>query len=218
MLDNALLTLVRKELYTAAVGDILDRMGHRVHFLPPQVRPIDPSMVVAGRAVPVVVEDGAVPEDEEPFGRMLEALDSLGEGDVYITNGGASQYALWGELMSTRATQLKAAGVVMNGYHRDTPGILALGFPTFSWGGWALDIRYRGRVTNFNVPAVVGGVPVRPGDIVFGDRDGVLVVPLELAAEAFERALEKVHSENLVRKGLLDGMTAIEAWRKFRVM
>ena len=91
--DLALLAAVREKLYTAVVGDVLDRMGHLRHFLPPQVHPITPDMVVVGRAMPVVVEN-APGSPEDPFGRLLEALDSLGEGDVYITNGGASEYAL----------------------------------------------------------------------------------------------------------------------------
>ncbi len=215
--DLALLASVREKLYTAVVGDVLDRMGRLRHFLPPQVRPITPDMVVVGRAMPVVVED-APGSPEDPFGRLLEALDSLSEGDVYITNGGASEYALWGELMSTRARHLKAAGAVMNGYHRDTAGILALGFPTFSWGPYAQDICFRGRVAAFNVPIRIGEVTVSPGDFVFGDRDGVLVVPSDLADEAFSKALEKVTSENLVREGFRRGMPAVEAFTKYGVM
>jgi regulator of RNase E activity RraA len=192
-------------------------MGHRRHFLPPQIRPIEPSMMVLGRAMPVIVEDGAGTE-ADPFGVLLNALDALGEGDVFITNGGASPYALWGELLSTRATHLNAAGAVMNGYHRDTPGILNVGFPTFSWGGYALDICFRGRVVDYGAPSRIGDVPVRPGDIVFGDRDGVLVVPAELAEEAFATALEKVRSENQVREALRNGMPAVEAFERYGVI
>jgi regulator of RNase E activity RraA len=106
----------------------------------------------------------------------------------------------------------------MNGHHRDTNGILAVGFPTFSWGGYALDLSYRGRVADFNVPTVVGNVPVSPGDVVFGDLDGVLIVPRGIAEEVFHAALEKVRGENLVRDGFREGMPAVEAFRKFGVM
>jgi regulator of RNase E activity RraA len=215
--DADLFAEARKHLYSAAIGDVLDRMGHLWHFLPAQIRPIDPSMVVVGRAMPVVVRD-APGTREDPFGRLLEALDSLRENHVYITDGGASPYALWGELLSTRATHLRAAGAVMNGHHRDTAGILAVGFPTFSWGAYAMDISFRGRVVDFNVPIAVGGIPVAPGDVVFGDRDGVLIVPQQLAAEVFRTALEKVQSENLVREGFRRGMPASEAFAKYGVM
>ena len=195
----------------------MDRMGYRQNFLPPQIRPIEPSMVVLGTAAPAIVEDYPG-TNEGPFGRLLEALDALKEGDVYITNGGATPYALWGELMSTRATHLKAAGCVLNGYHRDTEGILAVKFPTFSWGGYALDISFRGRVVDYGVATRVGGIPVAPGDIVFGDRDGVLIIPQAIAEEVVRTALDKVHSENLVREGFRQGMPALEAFSKFGVM
>jgi 4-hydroxy-4-methyl-2-oxoglutarate aldolase len=215
--DAALFETIRKDLYTAVVGDVLDQMGHRVHFLPPAIRPLRPDMVVAGRAAPVIVGDApGTPEDR--FGKLLQALDSLREHDVYVTNGGQTSYSLWGELMSTRAQRLKASGAVLNGYCRDEAGILELGFPTFCWGSYALDLSFRGKVLEYGVPTTVGDVPVSPGDVVFGDRDGVLIVPARLADESFERALEKVHGENLVREAFRQGMSAVEAFKKFGVM
>ena len=215
--DAELFTTLRKDLYTAVVGDVLDQMGHRAHFLPPAIRPLRADMIVAGRAAPAIVGDApGTPEDR--FGKLLEALDSLRENDVYITNGGQTPYSLWGELMSTRAQRLKAAGCVLNGYCRDEAGILDLGFPTFCWGSYALDISFRGKVRAYGVPTQVGDVPVSPGDIVFGDRDGVLIVPATLAPEVFDRALEKVHGENQVREAFREGMTAVQAFAKFGVM
>jgi 4-hydroxy-4-methyl-2-oxoglutarate aldolase len=215
--DAELFATIRKNLYTAVVGDVLDHMGHRVHFLPPAVRPLRSDMVVVGRAAPVIVGD-APGTHEDRFGKLLEALDALRENDVYITNGGKNPYSLWGELMSTRAQRLAAAGAVMNGYCRDEGGILELGFPTFCWGSYALDMSFRGKVLDYGVRTKIGEVPVEPGDVVFGDRDGVLVVPARLADEAFSRALEKVHGENLVRDAFREGMSAVEAFEKFGVM
>ena len=215
--DAALFETIRKNLYTAVVGDVLDGMGQREHFLPPAIRPLRPDMVVVGRAAPAIVGDAPGTPDDR-FGKLLEALDSLRAGDVYITNGGQTHYSLWGELMATRAQHLKAAGVVLNGYCRDEAGILDLGFPTFCWGSYALDISFRGKVLAYGVPAKVGDVPVSPGDVVFGDRDGVLIVPARLADEVFDRALEKARGENQVREAFREGMSAVEAFHKFGVM
>jgi 4-hydroxy-4-methyl-2-oxoglutarate aldolase len=215
--DAELFATIRKQLYTAVLGDVLDRMGHRVHFLPPAIRPLRAGMVVAGRAAPVIVGDAPGTADD-PFGKLLQALDALRENDVYITNGGQTDYSLWGELMSTRAAHLKAAGAVMNGYCRDEAGILELDFPTFCWGSYARDMSFRGKVLEYGVPTVVGDVPVSPGDIVFGDRDGVLIVPAGLANEAVDKALEKIQGENLVRDAFREGMPAVEAYEKFGVM
>src|SRR5438874_13650724 len=121
--DDKLFSEIQKHLYTAVVGDVLTQMGYLDHFLPPQIRPLRADLVVIGRAAPVIVRDEPGTSGDR-FGKLLEALDSLGEGDVYITNGGATAYALWGELMATRAKHLKATGAVMNGYCRDEAGIL----------------------------------------------------------------------------------------------
>jgi 4-hydroxy-4-methyl-2-oxoglutarate aldolase len=215
--DFELFATIRKNLYTAVVGDVMDRMGHRTHFLPPAIRPLRSDMVVAGRAAPVLIGDAPGTTDD-PFGKLLEALDSLREHDVYITNGGQTAYSLWGELMATRAQWLKASGAVMNGYCRDEGGILDLGFPTFCWGSYALDLSFRGKVLGFGERTQVGAVPVEPGDIVFGDRDGVLIVPAGMADEVFERSLEKVHGENRVREAFRQGMPAVEAFAKYGVM
>jgi len=215
--DVELFATLRKDLYTAVVGDVLDQMGHRVHFLPPAIRPLRSDMIVAGRAAPVIVGD-APGTEEDKFGKLLEALDSLRENDVYITNGGHTAYSLWGELLATRARHLKANGAVMNGYCRDEAGILEVGLPTFCWGSYALDLSYRGKVLAYGVPTKVGEVPVSPGDVVFGDRDGVLVVAAGLVDEVFDRALEKVHGENQVREAFREGMSAVEAFAKFGVM
>src|SRR6266571_6920504 len=202
--DAELFAAIRKNLYTAVVGDVLDAMGHRAHFLPPAIRPLRSDMVVVGRAAPVIVGDmPGTPDDR--FGKLLDALDALREHDVSITNGGQTAYSLWGELMATRAQQLKAAGAVMNGYCRDEAGILELGFPTFCWGSYALDISFRGKVLAYGVPTKVGDVPVSPGDVVFGDRDGVLIVPAGLADEVFDRALQKALRENQVRDAFRRG-------------
>src|ERR1700730_9311408 len=141
--DAELFATIRQDLYTAVVGDVLDHMGHRLHFLPPAIRPLRSDMVVVGRAAPVIIGD-APGTSEDPFGKLLDALDALREHEVSITNGGQTPYSLWGELMSTRAQHPKAAGAVMNGYTRDEAGILELGFPTFCRGSYALDISFCG--------------------------------------------------------------------------
>jgi len=218
--DEELFDTLRRELFTAVVGDVMDTMGLLRQFLPPQLRPLRDDMVVTGRAMTVLEAD--VPSDTdlatEPFGLMFRALDDLKAGEVYVCAGGSPRYALWGELMSTRAIKLGAAGAVVDGYHRDTSGILRLGFPTFSYGGYAQDQAPRGKVTDFRVPLEVGGVKVKPGDIVFGDLDGVCVIPRDAEEEVFRRALEKVQKENSVGQAIEEGMSAQEAFEKFGVM
>lgn len=223
--DTALFAAMRTKLFTAVVGDILDTMGLMHQFLPPHIRALRDDMVTIGRAMPVLeadyfgaAEQGHSPLSAKPFGLMFEALDSLREHDVYIASGSSPRYALWGELMSTRALHLKAAGAVLDGYVRDSAGILALNFPTFSHGTYAQDQGPRGKVVDYGLPIEVGGVKIRPGDIIFGDRDGVLVIPREAEAEAIAKALEKVATENKVRLAIQNGMSTVDAFAKFGVM
>ena len=153
----------------------------------------------------------------QPFGLMLRALDDLRENEVYICSGSSPTYALWGELMSTAARNRGAAGAVVNGYSRDTPGILKLGFPTFSMGRYAQDQRVRGKVIDFRCTIGFGQVSVRPGDIIFGDLDGVVVIPQEIERETLEAAWHKAHGEKQVFRAIQGGMGGQGAWDPFRI-
>ena len=165
-----------------------------------------------------VVENTSNPIMKKPFGIMFEALDSLKENEVYICSGASPRYALWGGLMSTRAIKLGAAGAVLNGYSRDTNEILKLNFPTCSLGGYAQDQGPRGKVIDYNVSIEFDNVRVNPGDIVYGDRDGVIIVPKEAEKDAFSGAIEKARGEKLVQKALQNGMSTVDAFDKFGIM
>ncbi len=222
--DAGLFELMKRELFTAVVGDVMDKVGLVRQFLPPEIQPLRDDMVVAGRAMPVLEADYAEPDDRSAdgnraFGLMFEAVDDLAENDVYICTGASPTYALWGELLSTRALKLGAAGAVLDGFSRDTRGILELEFPTFCAGRYAQDQRVRGRVVDFRCTLTFSnGAAVSPGDIVFGDLDGVVIVPSDSAPDAIHRALDKVRGENRVREAIEGGMSAREAWDRFGIM
>lgn len=223
--DRELFTLMRSELYTAVVGDIMDKMRLVHQFLPPRIVPLRDDMVVAGRAMTVLEADTFSEHCgnhntflTKSFGLMLEALDDLKEDEVYICSGSSPDYALWGELMAMRAQSLRAAGAVVNGYSRDTKGILDIDFPTFSYGRYAQDQAPRGKVLDYRVPIAMNNVRINPGDIVFGDWDGVVIVPRAQEEEIIERAHEKATGEKMVGKAIQDGMSAKAAFEKFGIM
>lgn len=223
--DAEMLSLMRRQLYTAVVGDILDQMGYVHQFLPSRIMPMRDDMIVAGRAMTVLEADtvqgdaqGRSEQMRRSFGLMLEALDDLKENEVYLCSGASPRYALVGELMCTRMQKLGAAGAVVNGFHRDTRGILELNFPCFSYGRYAQDQAPRGKVIDYRVPIEIEGVRVLPGDIVFGDLDGVLVIPQGIEAEVLERAYEKATGEKTVGEAIRSGMSASEAFRIHGVM
>ena len=149
---------------------------------------------------------------------MLEGWDDLKKNEFYICAGASPSYPLWGELMSTRAMKLGAAGAVVDGYSRDTTGILELNFPTFSYGRYAQHQAPRGKVTDFRVPLNIRGVNVNSGDIVVGDIDGVCIVPREIEEEVFTKAIEKARGEKMVQQKIQEGMSAKEAFETYGIM
>jgi len=218
--------ILKQDLFTAVVGDILDVMGYRRQFLPAGLSPLTPGTRIAGRAMPVLeadvfgtgLESSAGPLAHKPFGLMLEALDDLKEGEIYIATGASLNYAIWGGLMSTRATHLKAAGAVLDGYVRDVGEIQTLGFPTFCRGVYAQDQGPRGKVIDYRTTIEIGGVTITPGDLVYGDDEGVLIIPASIVDEVVTQALEKVRTENQVAIAIKNGMSATEAFSTFGVM
>jgi len=224
--DNELFALAKRELFTAVVGDVLDKQDLLHQYLPPEIRPLSPQMIVIGRAMPVLAGDAFQVTAEgsanslsaKPFGLMLEALDDLKPNEIYIGTGSSPRNALWGELMSVRALKCGAKGAVLNGYVRDTRKILELGYPTFCFGSYGQDSAPRYKVHDFRIPIEIGGVFIRPGDILFGDIDGVLVIPAAVETQTFTLALEKVRGEKTVRRALEDGMSAADAFRKHGIM
>jgi 4-hydroxy-4-methyl-2-oxoglutarate aldolase len=223
--DDELFALAKAKLFVALVGDVLDRLGFQHQFLPPRIKPITTGTVLIGRAMTVLEADffaeksaGRATVSQQPFGRMFEALDDLRRNEIYICTGSSPRYALWGGLMSTRAIKCGAAGAVVDGYHRDSNEIERLGFAVASMGSYAQDQGPRGKVVDWRVPIEIEGVRIDTGDVIFGDRDGVLVVPAAVVEPAFAGAFEKARTENRVLKALQDGMTTVAAFEKFGVM
>jgi regulator of RNase E activity RraA len=224
--DEPLFNKMKTQLFSAVIGDVMDQLGFLHQFLSPNIRALQSSTILIGRALPVLEADVFTEQSksgqnqlmQKPFGLMLEALDDLKQNEVYICTGASPRYALWGELMSTRAIKLGAAGAVVDGYHRDTRGILALNFPVFSYGSYAQDQGPRGKVIDFRCTIEMNGVQIRTGDIIFGDIDGVCVIPQEAETDIIRLAIEKANGEKLVQKAIQNGMSASEAYANFGIM
>jgi regulator of RNase E activity RraA len=217
MNESELFSRITQELYTPVVGDILDGMGLFHQILPAPIQPMREAMKVVGRAMPVVMIDVYGPQTQ-PFGRLTEALDQLRPGDVYLAGGGDMRCAYWGELLTATARTRGATGAVINGYHRDTPQVLAQNWPVFSRGRFAQDSGVRTKVVDYRCPIEIGGVWVEPGDLVFGDLDGIVVIPARVEKEVIEASLEKARGEKVVRKAIEGGMSATDAFKTFGIL
>ena len=216
MTDSLVDLVVRENLYTAVLGDILDQMGYVTQFLPADVRAIAAGMKVVGRAMPVQLA-ASTKVRGQGFANLTAALDQLEEGEVYLASGGNLQCAVWGELMTATARRRGALGAVVNAFHRDTDRVLEQSWPVFSRGAYAQDAAVRSVVTAYRVRIDVDGVDVSPGDLVVGDRDGVLIVPQIVEAEVAELALEKMYTEGRMRAVIEGGASAADAFRSFGV-
>lgn len=229
--DEEMFALMKEKLYTPVVGDILDQMGYSHQFLPAEIRPLEsmiPADAYIDRSEPdhrlklagyacTVLENDVFEAPKKPFGLLTEALDQLQPNEIYVATG-AHNSALWGELLTATAKTRGAVGAVLDGYSRDTPQVLSQNFPVFCRATWAQDSSIRTYVFEYRCPIEIGQVTIHDGDLVFGDIDGVLIIPKEVKDEVIEKALEKAAGEKLVRKAIEGGMTATAAFEKFGIL
>ena len=215
--DNELFSLIKAELYTPVVGDILDKYEKYHQFLPPQIQPMKDHQIIVGRAMPALMIDVFGPQ-KKPFGLLTEALDQLEKDEVYIATGGSMRCAYWGEILTVTAKKRGATGAIVNGYHRDTNMILENTWPVFSRGRYAQDSSVRTQVVDYRCPVEVGKVWINPGDLVFADLDGVLIIPKDLEKKIISEALNKARTEKLVLEKIRNGMTSTEAFNKYGVL
>jgi 4-hydroxy-4-methyl-2-oxoglutarate aldolase len=211
---------IRNQLYVPVVCDILDSLGYRHQAMHQRLRPLDPERcTIVGRARTVRWMEIDYVVESDPYGLEIEAMDALRPGDVMLhSTDHAGTNAPWGELMSTVAQRNGAAGCICDSQIRDCRKIIALGFPVFYAGIRPLDSQGRGRVMAYDVPVRCGEVLVRPGELIFADFDGVVVVPQAVEDEVLRRAAEKVGKENDSRRELLAGRTLRDVYSQYGVL
>jgi 4-hydroxy-4-methyl-2-oxoglutarate aldolase len=212
---------LKSVLYSAVLSDTLDALGFTAQALRPYVRPLDDGLVLMGRArtgrfVPV---DAAAP-GENPYELEIALVDSLEQDDVAVLacGGPTERMGPWGELLSTAARARGAAGCVTDGLVRDVRQIRDMSFPVFHGGIGPLDSKGRARMVEMDAPVICGGVTVRRGDIVFGDVDGLVILPHEIADSVIAKALDKVSGETTVRGELEAGASLAETFRKHGIL
>ncbi len=206
------------KLYAAVISDVLDAAGRRNQVLDARVTHLCGPGVLVGRAATMLAGD-QVEVEGEPYALQIEATDALVEGDVVVaTTQGNERAAFWGELFSTAAMARGARGLVLDGFVRDRRKIDEIGFPVFATGSLPVDSMGRLTVHAHGVPIRCGGVVVRPGDLIFAEPDGVVVVPSQIEEKIIADALEKVEREDTVRAELAKGAPLAQAWKRHGVL
>lgn len=209
-------------LNTAVLSDTLDSLGLMQQAMKPFVRPLDDALQLIGRArtglyMPVYAPPAS---GENPYEVEIALVDDLAPGDVVVLacNGPTERIAPWGELLSTASVARGSGGCVTDGLVRDVKQIRAMRFPVFCGGIGPLDTKGRARMVDRDVPVMCAGATVRRGDLVFGDVDGVVVVPQEVEQDVVRRALEKISGENQSREALQRGEKLADVFRRLGIL
>ena len=208
-------------LYAAVLSDVMDGLGLADRALRPFVRPLDDSLVLFGRArTGLYMPRYQVEPGEDPYVVEIALVDDLKPGDVavFACGGPTDRIAPWGELLSTAAQVRGAVGCVTDGLVRDVKPIRAMGFPVFHGGIGPLDSKGRGKMMEMDCKVVCAGVELAPGDYIFGDCDGVVVLPQAAAEEVVAKALEKVAAEDRTRDELRAGRSLRDVFDSFGVL
>lgn len=204
-------------LYSEVISDVLDSMGIRKNAMDPGIRPLYPEARIVGKAATLLVTDYYDEPTDEPYTEYIALIDVLKPGEVIVVKATKSS-AFLGELLATSARARGAIGTIVDGYNRDTPMLIKMRWPSFSRGIYILDSTARSKVYKTNVPIVCGGVYVRPGDIIFADYDGIIVIPPDKVEEVVDSAHAKMRREDIVREELAKGEKISEVWARYHTL
>ena len=217
---TALVQECRAKLNAAAIADSLDTLGYHNQVLAPGIRAVDPSLVLCGLVrvgiyMPLYHDD----ENTKVYEHEIALVDSLKPEEVAVMCcHGMPRIAPWGELLSARSRYLGAAGMLTAGSVRDTTRIRALKFPVYSAGTNPMDTKYRGKLMLYDVPGEIAGVRIESGDLVFGDQDGIVMVPRKVLRPAIDKALAKVAAENVVRDEIRAGGALVDIFERHGIL
>ncbi len=208
-------------LSSSILSDVMDSLGLVRRAMRPFVRPVDDGKVLVGRArTGLYMPTYALREGENPYDVEIALVDDLKPQEVIVLacNGPTERIAPWGELLSTAAQVRGASGCVTDGLVRDVKQIRAMDFPVFHGGIGPLDTKGRARMVDRDVPVECAGVLIESGDIVFGDIDGVVVVPRAHEHAVIEKAITKVLGENNTRDALRKGESLAQVFKRFGIL
>jgi 4-hydroxy-4-methyl-2-oxoglutarate aldolase len=211
---------IRERFFSALLSDSLDALGYMNQALPSHIRPLDEDLVMVGRARTALFMDVyEQPRENNPYELEIALVDGLNPEDIPVFSCGATgRIAPWGALLSTASQMRGSAGAVMDGLVRDIRDIRNMKFPVFHAGIGPLDSKGRGKIVALDVPVECAGVPVSPGDLIFGDADGCIVIPRAIEAEVVAVANEKLKGERNTIDALRAGRRLADVFEEFHIL
>lgn len=206
-----------ESLYLGVVSDAVDSTGFREHFLGYDIKPVSPTMRVAGPAFTVRGAVSTLDQYEEDALMLLDMFEKVPANAVlvYETNDHQSGAAHFGELSANAVRRRGARGIIMDGAVRDSTFLTEQNFPTFCRSTSPLDGYGRWHVVEYGVPVAINGVTIRPDDFVMADRDGAIVIPAESVTAVLEEAETAKNDETEIRARVHDGGSPTELFKKY---
>lgn len=203
---------LRQKFYSGLICDVLDYFGYRNQSLGAGFAPLDPDKVLFGRAYTVTAKTvQEMPKDA--LVNQCRSIEEVKPDDVYVlTCLDGCTAGIWGGIMSTGVQVKKGAGALIDGMLRDTKQIVEMGFPVMAKGHLPTTSKGRMEIVEWNVPIEIDGVKINPGDLIFGDVDGVAVVPQEVEDKVIERCLHILADENVVLDKVLAGESIVKTY------
>lgn len=202
-------------LYGGTISDVLDGLGYRNQVLPKELEGLTPETKFCGRALTVTGEITNINDPDKIFIPILEMLGEVRKHDVVVTQANDNKCSHLGELSATTIKSRGGNGAVIYGGVRDVDYIHKLGLPVYKLYTTPKDVMGRWMLTNYNTPIKIENVEIYPEDIVFSDKDGVIIIPKQIAEKVLLKAEELERTENSVRKEIISGMHPVEAYKKY---
>lgn len=205
---------LKKNLYSGIISDVLDGMGYHNQMIGNKIMPLKDDTVIFGPAfTSIATTVYSMPEN--PLTAQCKVVDQLGEDEIYVlVMRGEYNCAVFGELFATAVRGRKGAGVLLDGYARDLKALKEMDFPLFYAGSNPRTSKGRAEINECQIPIRMDGVTIHPGDLIFGDVDGVAIIPKEIADEVITKSIETMKSEDTVRENLQNGASLESVYAK----
>lgn len=203
----------KTSMSSAMLSDVLDEMGYQNQMLPLELKPNYLEARVYGRARTMKLKALEKGDDYRDVYRGLPFIEQMKQGEVLVVANGFPNFAFFGELMSTLAQRIGVEGAIVDGCTRDYVETVAMRFPVFSRTNYARDIKKRGVIETVDCPVNVGSLSIEPGDLLFGDYDGVVVIPGEIEEKVIMECMKVSTLENQIKEDLKRGVPVSEILR-----
>lgn len=204
---------IKKTMASSVLSDVMDGMGYRNQMIFRGIRPLTDNTIIYGPAFTSIgTQVYSMPDD--PLTAQCKVVDQLSEDEVYVLAiRGEQNCAVFGELFATAVRGKKGAGVLLEGGARDMKQLKEMDFPLFYGGVDPRSSKGRCEINECQIPVTIEGVTICPGDIIFGDIDGVAIIPKDIAEAVFAETLETLDKETVVRDGLNSGASLEEMYK-----